>query len=125
MTPLRRRNALSFGETRRNPIKLWPTATRPFGSIREITLPMKVAPQDQAEQETNRRSDAQTARKALQLDPQSAVAYTRRGSVLAIMHEYDKAIADFEHAIRLDPVQSFPRFARLCVDGEERIHQGI
>ena len=115
--------------------ELWRDKKEPDKALADCDEAVRLDPRDHVAYESHARirlnkeqidEAMRDCEKALQLNPQSAAAYMRRGSVLAIMHEYDKAIADFEHAIRLDPVQSFPHsLARLCVDGEERIHQGI
>ena len=43
--------------------------------------------------------------KAIQLDPNNALAYACRGTVWGVQGVYDKAIADLDRAIRLDPRQ--------------------
>ena len=37
------------------------------------------------------------------INPKGAVAYLNRGNVWLLKHEYDKAIADYNEAIRIDP----------------------
>lgn len=41
--------------------------------------------------------------RALQLDPQNVVIYTRRSEIYRYRKDYDRALADLDEAIRIDP----------------------
>jgi len=41
--------------------------------------------------------------RAIQLDPQHALAYNNRGNAYSSLEEYQKAIADYDRALQLDP----------------------
>jgi tetratricopeptide (TPR) repeat protein len=47
---------------------------------------------------------------ALRLDPRYAVAWNNRGETYASLKDYDRAIADFDHAIRLAPSYLHPMY---------------
>ena len=44
-----------------------------------------------------------TSLEAIRLEPKSALAYNNRGVAWSVKKDYDRAIADFTEAIRLDP----------------------
>ncbi len=48
-------------------------------------------------------SAEQTSRRALELEPELADAHVARGLARSLSRHYDEAIAEFEHALRIDP----------------------
>ena len=56
--------------------------------------------------------------KAIELNPNHADAYYKRGDVYDEMGEYGKAIADYNKAIELDPNHALAYYNRGCAYGE-------
>ena len=50
--------------------------------------------------------------KAIEADPDFAVAYNNRGYAYTVKNNFDRAIADFDRAIDLDPGQAIAYFNR-------------
>jgi tetratricopeptide (TPR) repeat protein len=44
--------------------------------------------------------------KAIEMEPQSSIAFDRRGQIMAAKGELDRALADFSESIRLEPKQA-------------------
>ena len=57
--------------------------------------------------------------RAIQLDPNNAKAYNRRGIAYEHKREHDKAIADYTEAIRLDPKYASAYYHRGVACGEK------
>ena len=115
--------AASPGETRRNTTRPSPITTRPSDSIPSTPSPTATAAR-LVEQEGVRQGDRRLQR-GHPTRSQDARAYNNRGNAWRDKKEYDKAIADYNEAIRLDPKgrrcvqQPRQRLAR-----EEGIRQG-
>ncbi|MGA2254920.1 MAG: tetratricopeptide repeat protein, partial [Thermoguttaceae bacterium] len=86
-------------------------------AIADFSAVIDLWPKDsEAREERARLYDAK-GEKAIRLEPRKADVYRRRGIVLALKGDHDKAIADFTDAIRLDPKDAEAYCARGAVHG--------
>ena len=112
-TPRPTSTAATPGATRRSTTRPSPTTTRPSGSTPSTPSPTTTAASPGRTRRSTTRPSPTTTRPSGSI-PKYACAYHNRGYAWYGKKEYDKAIADYNEAIRLDPKDAMAYYNRGC-----------